>query len=421
MTESPDNVSLHGALAGVNIALVHPAWHSCGSYRSFAGQIAAYRALGARVSAIAIADAPGFTPDRRWLWRSYVKATPELNEAKRHFGGAPLRSVCAPRFLREALWPYLHGDLAAMRVAIAERAKLADGVEDQRYDLVHCNHFFLMPIASRLARERAPVLLDTHDLQARQFELINRRRACLLEPRARFETMLQREIAQMARATALMHVNQEELEFFAARLPDRSHALLYPATPAPPIGPGGPDVILVASNNVANVESVVWFLREVAPKAPDVAVKIVGNVDAGVRAQAPDAFGTFKNWFAGRVDDPGLYYASARLALLPTVSGTGLSIKTVEALASGLPLVATTRAFRGMNAEAITLPGVAIADSAEDFARAIREAAARQIPGTADPRQSATREYYGKYFSLAAYRRNLAAIALPLLDKRCGD
>ncbi len=42
--------------------------------------------------------------------------------------------------------------------------------------IVHCNHFFLMPIAQRLARAgrlngKAPILLDTHDLQARQFAL----------------------------------------------------------------------------------------------------------------------------------------------------------------------------------------------------------------------------------------------------------
>ncbi|MCX7900515.1 MAG: glycosyltransferase family 1 protein, partial [Methylocystis sp.] len=37
------------SLADRRVALVHPAWHSCGTYRVVLGQIAAYRALGAAV------------------------------------------------------------------------------------------------------------------------------------------------------------------------------------------------------------------------------------------------------------------------------------------------------------------------------------------------------------------------------------
>ncbi len=59
------------------------------------------------------------------------------------------------------------------------------------------------------------------------------------------------------------------------------------------------------------------------------------------------------DWFLGRVEDPGAVYANARLVLLPTIGGTGLSIKTVEALSSGLPLIATPQALRGMDREAL--------------------------------------------------------------------
>lgn len=405
-------------LAGVTVAQIHSAWHSCGSYSSFVSQAKAYRALGAIVCPVAVADMPGFTPERKRLWRAYIDATPEFDEADRFFAGAPLRAALAPRFLREALWPYLHGDVAAMRVSIAEAVRLPETVEQQRFDLIHCNHFFLMPIASRLARGTAPIILDTHDVQARQFDLINRRTPYLLKPRATLDSMLERELAQMARASLLTHVNDEELAFFKARLPERRHALLYPGTLPPPSGPGGPDVILVASNNAANVESVIWFLRDVAPLAPEVAVKIIGNVDAGVRAQAPELHARHQSWFAGRVENPGVFYASARLALLPTVSGTGLSIKTVEALASGLPLIATTRAFRGMDAEALRLEGVVIADSAQEFADALRESAAKSPLQPAQRGGAATRRFYDERLSFAAFQRDLAGLARSLLGEK---
>ena len=403
--------------AGRRVALLHPAWHSCGTYRVVLGQVAAYRALGAEVFPIAVSSDPGFGPRRDWVWRSFLRATPELDAGPRFVGGAPLRAVFGPRFLVHVLWPYLHGDQAVVRLGMAERAELPRGAADGSYDLVHCNHFFLMPVARRLSGGAAPVLLDTHDLQARQFALMNARMPWL-PPRTSYETMLARELDAMRGADLLLHLNAAESQEFSALLPEKRHHLLYPATPAAPTGPGGPDIVLVASNNAANVESVIWFLREVAPRAPDVAVTIAGNVDAGVRARAPQLFAARASWFLGRVEDPGAVYAKARLALLPTISGHGLSIKTVEALSSGLPLIATPQAMRGMDAAALSLPGVRIAAHAEAFAAAMREAAAAGAPpNEATRRASATRAFYNAQFSQSAYESNLSALVAPLLDR----
>jgi len=414
MTHSAAAAACPQPLAGRRVALVHPAWHSCGTYRVVLGQIAAYRALGAEAFPIAVSSDPGYCPQRRWIWRSFVAATPELDQGARYFGGAPFHAVLAPAFLKNVLWPYLHGDQAIIRSGLAERAEFSPGVEEQSYDLVHCNHFFLMPVALRLARGRARIMLDSHDLQARQFALMNARMPWL-RPHASFESMLAQELALMARADLLLHLNAEEEREFRAALPQKAHALLYPAVPEAPTGPGGPDLVLVASNNSANVESVIWLLREVAPLAPGVAVKIAGNVDAGVRAREGELYERFRGWFLGRVEDPGAVYANAKAALLPTISGHGLSIKTVEALASGLPLIATRLALRGMDEEALALPGVTLADDAAAFAAALRDAAAAPVPSAEERKASAARAYFDAHFSNAAYRRNLLALAAPLL------
>ncbi|MEK4035079.1 glycosyltransferase [Methylocystis sp. IM3] len=398
------------ALAGRRVALLHPAWHSCGTYRVVLGQIAAYRALGARVSPVAVSIDPGFAPERRWLWKSFLAATPELGGDPRHLGGAPLHVLFEPAFFARVVWPYLHGDQAAIRLGLAARARLSPGVEGEDYDLVHCNHFFLMPVARRLARDRAPILLDTHDLQARQFALINERMPWL-RPRVSYEDMLAQEVEAMRGADLLLHLNALEAEEFRALLPQKRHALLYPPTPPAPTGPGGPDIVIVSSNNTANVESLIWFLREVVPRAPGVKVKIAGSVAEGVRARAGALYAAHRDWFLGRVEDPGAIYARARLALLPTVGGTGLSIKTVEAMSSGLPLIATPQALRGMDAEALSLPGVTVAESAEAFAAALIQAAAAPHPSDSTRASSAARAYYESRFSLAAYRTGLETLA----------
>lgn len=407
-------------LAGKSVALIHPAWHSCGTYRVVLGQIAAYRALGAKLFPVAVSSDPGYAPARCWIWKSFVESTPELDAGERFFGGPPLRAVFSPRFLRDVLWPYLHGDQAVIRTGMAERSLLSTGLETRAFDLVHCNHFFLMPVAERLARGAAPILLDSHDLQARQFALMNERPPWL-HPRVTYDAMLAQELDQMRKASRLLHLNAQEDADFRALLPGAPHSLLYPSAPEAPTGPGGPDIVLVASNNTANVDSVIWFLREVAPHAArfeeQLAIKIAGNVDAGVRSRAPETYEKYKGWFLGRVADPGAVYANARLALLPTISGHGLSIKTVEAMSSGLPLIATSHALRGMSGDASALPGVILADDPVTFARALRAAAAMPIPNEAERRASAMRAFYDTHFSLAAYQRNLAALIAPMLAR----
>jgi glycosyltransferase involved in cell wall biosynthesis len=403
----PSSLDRAQPLAGRKIALLHPAWHSCGTYQVVLGQIAAYRALGADVWPIAISSDPGFVPGRNWLWRGFMTATPELDSGSRYFGGAPFHEYLRPKFLREVLWPYLHGDQARMRLGSAQRSVLPPDVEAQSFDLIHCNHFFLIPLATRLARGRAPVLLDTHDLQARQYMLFNKR-IPWLRPRVDYEDLLAQELAAMREADLLLHLNAQEAAEFERLLPDKRHALLYPATPPAPTGPGGPNILLVASNNAANVESVVWFLREVAPRAPDVSVQIVGNVDAGVKSRAPQDYRRYAHWFAGQVENLAEVYANAKLVLLPTISGHGLSIKSVEALSSGLPMIATPQAMRGMNEAVMTLQGIEFVETAEAFAQLLCMAAERPIPDAATRAASATRAFYDKHFSQDAYCRNLA-------------
>ncbi len=63
-------------------------------------------------------------------------------------------------------------------------------------------------------------------------------------------------------------------------------------------------------------------------------------------------------------------YAGARAVILPKTLGGGSNLKTAEALASGRPIVATSRAFEGF--EAFTaLPGVTITDEPDRFWAAV--------------------------------------------------
>lgn len=397
------------ALAGKHVTLVHPAWHSCGSHQVFVAQAQAYSALGAKVTSLAVADFPGWTAGSK-ADKTYRAMTADLVADRRFYAGMPPARLATAGFL-SAAFKWLHGDAAAMLCETVDAAPLPEALRDSPIDLIHCNHFFLMPAARRLKGDRpCPILLDTHDIQARQFDLRNKNRF-LLPPKARLEAMLAREIAEMVDADLLVHLNDEEARDWQELLPAKRHALIYPAIKSAPTGPGGDAIIIVASANHPNYLSIKWFLEAVRPLCPDVALRIIGNVDAMLRAQAPALYARYADLFTGRLDHLDAAYATAGLVLLPTISGHGLSIKTVEALSCGAPLIATPEAFRGIGIDPTSLANVTVAADAARFAAAL-SALAQKRPATAEERRvSDTRRLYEKLFAFDAYCAALGAAA----------
>jgi polysaccharide biosynthesis protein PslH len=220
----------------------------------------------------------------------------------------------------------------------------------------------------------------------------------------------------MRTADVLIHLNNEEAEAFQKLLPAQRHALLYPAVAPAPAGPGGPDLIIVASANYANYLGLVWFLTEVLPLAPAAPVQIIGNVDREVRARAPRLWKKHAALFRGRVEDLDAAYANAAAILLPTTQGHGVSIKTLEAMSSGAPLIATAHAFRGLGIEPAAFRNVTLAKDAAGFAAALARAVAGRHSPPGDRLMADTRLAYQKLFSFEAYHAALLQLVEPLLD-----
>ncbi|MGE0196280.1 MAG: glycosyltransferase [Methylocystis sp.] len=396
--------------AGKTVAVVHAAWHSCGSYQVNVSQIAAYKALGARVLSVAMMDDIGRSPPHGARWPAYIEASRDIGADRRFFSGAPFAAL-ASRLLVDGWWRLIHGDQASWLIELAKRAPLPEGFDGETIDFIHANHYFTLPFVERLQRGRkVPVVLETQDIQARQYVLRNKG-GFFIPPYATYDDMLEVELSWMRRADLCAHLNEEEHRDFQELLPQSRHALIYPAVPSAPLARGR-DVIIVASDNYGNYMSLRWFLQEVVPLAGDARVAIYGNIDGGVKRRDPALYESHRSLFRGRVEDIGAVYANAGCVLLPTVEGHGLSIKAVEALSCGAPLVATPLAFRGMQVDPAQLRNVALAEDARQFAALWREAEARAESGDhADPARSDTRRLYEDAFSPEAYARTLATAA----------
>jgi len=370
-------------------------------------QIAAYRALGARVVSVAMMDALGPAAPSGARWAAYCAATQDIGADRRFFSGPPFLTAASPRFLSGGYWRLIHGDQASWLIELARCAPLPEGFGEETVDLVHANHYFTLPFVETLKRGRKiPVVLETQDIQARQYVLRNKG-GFFIPPHATYDDMLKVELDWMRRADLCAHLNEEEFEDFRELLPDSRHALIYPAVPEVPRA-AGRDIVIVASDNYANYVSLRWFLEEVVPHAGGATVAIYGNIDGGLKRRDAALYEAHRALFKGRVDDIGAIYAHAGCVLLPTIEGHGLSIKAVEALSCGAPLVATTLAFRGMQVDPRTLGNVALAEDAAQFAQEWREAQARADRGETPPPESDTRRLYDDAFSPLAYARTLA-------------
>jgi polysaccharide biosynthesis protein PslH len=138
-------------------------------------------------------------------------------------------------------------------------------------------------------------------------------------------------------------------------------------TPVMPIGDEQRAIFVANFAYEPNRNGLRFLLDEVFPRVwaelPDARLALVG---AGLeRAPSKDA----RVEMLGFVDDLGGAYASASCGVVPLLQGGGTPLKFVEALAYGLPIVATPRAAAGL--EVLDGEHCLIASGAEAFADAV--------------------------------------------------
>ena len=113
-----------------------------------------------------------------------------------------------------------------------------------------------------------------------------------------------------------------------------------------------------------NAAGAAWLCGEVLPRLPGVRARLVGRAPPpAVRALAGPLVEV-----AADVPDVAPWYARSAVAVVPLHAGGGTRIKLLEALAHGVPVVATPVGAEGLSVDARR--GVLIAADPADFARA---------------------------------------------------
>ena len=328
--------------------MAHAAWHSCGSYQVNVGQIEAYKSLGARVISVALMDALS-PPPPGGRWAAYLAASRDFPRRSPLFR-LPRRSraLWTSALLKDGWWPLIHGDQARWLIALAERGAAPRGAsEAERIDLIHANHYFTLPLARLLrgvdrARRSSS---DTQDIQARQYVLRNQGGFFLKPLWASYDDMLAVELAWTGeRRSVRPSSTPRSTAPFRSCCRTSRHALVYPAVAPVPPSAGGrghhhrrerqlrqfrQPALVPERGAAAGWRRAAVDLRQYRRGREKPRQAAVRGASGAV--QGP-----------GRRSRRGLRVA-AGCVLLPTVEGHGLSIKAVEALSCGAPLIAHAR------------------------------------------------------------------------------
>jgi glycosyltransferase involved in cell wall biosynthesis len=189
-------------------------------------------------------------------------------------------------------------------------------------------------------------ILDAHDCFAMRHRAYQ---AQGLAPQW-FSTTAQDEERAFRRANVVLAIQSREADSFRQRLGAGSVKVAtvgHLIDIAPPASPSKrPSAVFVGSANAINVDGAAFFVRQVLPlvrrRQPSFQLVLAGAVSD----RLPDQPGVVK---LGFVPDLRQAFAAAALAVNPVQMGTGVNIKLLDAMASGLACVSTEAGARGLD------------------------------------------------------------------------
>lgn len=368
------------------VIIVGPPWPRSGTARVIQNQIQYYRQRGFVTVFVAV---PFF-----WYYIQLAKNPKETMEGLEEIGADRMFTATleqnrynAAKY-KASIRHALRGTALDWQVAIGKSARLSQSdiafLRGLRVVLFHVNHIYTLGFALDLRRQlfdgELPVILETHDVQSHLLQEKGELNPWTRRP-DKLERLLRSEKALLEKADVLVHLSIDDFRVFHSLLPSKPQFLAFPTIDAnftrevnaDDSAAESIDLLFVGQQHPANLFAVKWFLEEIWPLIADRGynLKIVGQIGSKIQRDLPQMYDAFRDCFVGPVGDLIPYYRAARCVVAPMISGSGTSIKTIEALALGKPFVGTAKAFRGMPLERLKDVGIQTYDTPRAFADAI--------------------------------------------------
>lgn len=247
---------------------------------------------------------------------------------------------------------------------LGERAQLLPReLELLRIDRTFCHDVLIESLLHVLSRLERSVLLAEYVWMTRVLPLVDRRVPTVLDTHDMYSTKADK-VLSFGVADWTLSTSEEAARLARADLvlaiQDRERALMHELVPSTEVITVGVDfdapgaaprtttksVLVVGSANEINRTGLRDFLRFAWPsilaRVPDAILVVAGHLSRYVPDDAPNIESL------GAVDDLTPLYGRARVVVNPAAAGTGLKIKTVEALSHGCPVVTWPNGFDGI-------------------------------------------------------------------------
>lgn len=202
-------------------------------------------------------------------------------------------------------------------------------------------------------------MVDTHDLLSKR------------DPKESIYCSAEEEREYLLNVDVVIAIQDSEAEQFRALVPERkvvTAGIDYELVTRYKIDEHYKNTVLVVGSNYeANVSGLKAFCEHAWPlvcnENPRAELLVAGNIGDALFINVPQVK------ILGWVDDLKSLYRQSAVVINPTMTGTGLKIKTVEALCNGKPLVATSNAIEGLISKGET--PCMVCDNWPEFASAI--------------------------------------------------
>ncbi|MBC9206163.1 glycosyltransferase [Roseomonas aerophila] len=185
------------------------------------------------------------------------------------------------------------------------------------------------------------------------------------------------ELAALSRCDRILAASSEEASRYAAfpqlvgKVRHQPWRYTVPdAAETPPSAAEPYDIGFIGSEDVMNLDAVRYLRDDILPllrgQMPGLRVLLAGTLSQKVHSLVGHVSDIHVK---PRLEQVGHFYRDVAVPVVPLRYGTGVSIKVMEALAFGKPMVSTRIGIRGLPPS--MRQGIVVADTAQDFAAAV--------------------------------------------------
>ncbi len=264
---------------------------------------------------------------------------------------------------------------------IKKQRLLSEQIQNKNYDAVLLNYTVYSHLFD-LFDNNVIKIIDTHDRLSDRYKLFLDEG---VEPVIWKSISSVDEKKSLSKADEILAITQKEAEYFRELIKTSKPNILTVTHLSPydevPLATGrsGKTVLTVGGKSEINLNGLNWFLdkvwRHITEKFNDAELLVAGSL-----CEQSSSFVYNENvTLLGRFDSTQEVYDKADLCVNPIQFGTGLKIKTIEALSSGKKIITTNEGASGL--ERFIGKGLLMSDSSDDWIKEITSHFEGQIIG----------------------------------------